>query len=120
LDDVCPNIKCSLPAVCCCCNENKPCPQHPMTCTSQFSPDQGGFCPPENNQEPELEECPPQEPITVHIQPCCVTMTEGKNHKCAPDAHTCNDGQKEYGAAALLKEAGGCGSGGCATVTPCA
>lgn len=97
LDDVCPNIKCALPALVCCCNENKPCPQHPSTCKAEFLPDEDGYCPQEKSEEPKMEECPPQEPITIHVKPCFIKPTAGKTHKCAPGANKCFSSAYENG-----------------------
>jgi len=87
LEDVCPNYKCALASVCCCCNQNKPCPQHPC----QTQPD--NFCPDNSNQDcgqPQPECCPPcQEPLSVMVRPCQITLTEGNSHKCAPGALKC-------------------------------
>lgn len=85
LEDVCPNYKCALASVCCCCNENKPCPQHPQQ--QRVEPE--NFCPDNSNQETLLNACP-QEPVTVVVPPCKVTFNEGNAHKCAPGALKCN------------------------------
>lgn len=92
LDDVCPNIKCSLPAVCCCCNENKACPQHPR----QTEDENTNYCPqPDQKCNQQMEPCGPQEPVTVYVQPCSITYTEGNQHKCAPGAQKCFANQGE-------------------------
>lgn len=93
LEDVCPNYKCALASVCCCCNTDKPCPQH--SSSTRIEPE--NFCPDESGQqETVLNACPPcQEPVTVVIPPCKVTYTDAQQHKCAPGALKCNFEQAE-------------------------
>ncbi|CAL8073732.1 unnamed protein product [Orchesella dallaii] len=65
------------------------------------------FCPDNSNKETILNECPPQEPITVIVPACKVTYTDGNAHTCAPGALKCNMGQDEqqstiYGNACII------------------
>jgi len=110
LEDVCPNIKCSLPAVCCCCNDNRPCPQHPN------GQQETNYCGEPTSTETQIEPCQPLEPVTVFMKPCSITYTEGDNHRCAPGAQKCflnqQEGtQDEGGRLGACGSGGGCGSG---------
>lgn len=37
-----------------------------------------------------MEECPPQQPVTVELTPTCITYKDPPSHKCAPGAKCCN------------------------------
>lgn len=86
LEDVCPNYRCALDSVCCGYNQ-KPgnCPQQ----NQQENTQPQNFCP-DKPKEDEMRECCPQDPVTVVVSPCQVSLTEGHSHTCAPGALKCN------------------------------